>query len=77
MPTGNSSAGLASPASITGKYVTQVTVSSGIIQAKFGNQANANILNQIIQLSPTTIPGSIVWKCTSPLPGRYLPTSCR
>jgi type IV pilus assembly protein PilA len=77
MPTGNGAAGLASPTSISGKYVAQVTVTGGIIKAKFGNQANSNILNQIVQLSPTTMPGSIVWKCTSPLPGRYLPTSCR
>jgi type IV pilus assembly protein PilA len=77
MPTGNGAAGLASAASINGKYVHDVNVTGGVIKATFGNQANAMIVNKSIQLSPSTMAGSINWACTSPLAGRYLPTSCR
>jgi type IV pilus assembly protein PilA len=79
-PTNNISVGLASPASITGKYVTSVDVTGGVVAAEFGNNANTAISAKLISLSPVmpSGAGSIVWKCSSPtINGRYLPTVCR
>ena len=79
-PKDNTSAGLASPASIQGKFTATLTVSSGLITAKYGNQANASITNSQLSFSPTfaATAGSTVWKCTSPnLPSKWLPTICR
>ena len=78
LPSNNTSAGLVPPASITGKYVTQVNVSGGRIAATFGNNANIAIATGVLQLSPLTHDGSIAWKCSSTtINGRYLPTVCR
>ncbi|MEO9214609.1 MAG: pilin [Rhodanobacter sp.] len=81
-PTGNTSAGLASAASIAGKYVKTVTVANtGKITALFGNSSNAKISAKIFVLSPIVNGGSIAWSCL-PSGGttvdlKYLPTSCR
>jgi type IV pilus assembly protein PilA len=79
-PGANGSAGLATPASINGKYVANVTVASGLITATFGNQANSAITGakNTFVLSPITQAGSIKWTCTKSLVDqKYLPTSCR
>lgn len=76
----NASAGLATPASISGKYVANVTVAAGIITATYGNQANTAITGaaNTFVLSPVTNAGSINWTCTkSTVLPKYLPTSCR
>jgi type IV pilus assembly protein PilA len=80
-PTNNTSAGLAIPASIIGKYVSQVDVSTvkGQIQAKY-NSANANkaIQGLFFILSAVTHSGSVSWTCVkSTVAPKYLPTSCR
>jgi len=82
MPANNTSAGLASPGSINGKYVASVTVgATGVITALFGNQANTNITTapaNTFVLSPVTQVGSIKWTCAgSTVAQKYLPTSCR
>ena len=81
LPGVNGSAGLASAGSITGKYVSSVTVTSGIIEAAFTNSAtNTAISGDIFALSPVTSAGSIAWSCsstTTTIPSKYLPTSCR
>ena len=80
-PPANGSAGLASPGSISGKYVASVTVLNGLITAKFGNEANKAITQSgtdTFVLSPITQAGSIKWTCTkSKVAQKYLPTSCR
>ena len=79
-PSNNQSAGLVSPISITGKYITKVDVAGGVITATFGNNANQAILNKSLLLSPImpSGAGSIVWRCNSTdISGRYLPTICR
>src|ERR1700733_5216957 len=79
-PSNNGSVGLASPVSITGKYVTSVDVAGGIVSAEFGNNANSAITAKVLTLSPVmaSSAGSIVWKCSSTtISGRYLPTICR
>ena len=80
-PGGNTSAGLASSTSITGKYVDNVVVANGLITATFGKQANSAITasgKKTFVLSPVTNGGSISWTCTgSTVDKKYLPTSCR
>jgi type IV pilus assembly protein PilA len=80
-PTANASAGLASPSSIAGKYVDQVTATStGLIEAEFGTGANTAIQSSMFTLSPVTSAGSITWYCGSTsttVPTKYLPTNCR
>lgn len=79
-PPSNVSAGLASPVSIAGKYVSQVDVSAtpGQIVATFGTGANKAIQNETFVLSALTSAGSVAWSCTkSTVASKYLPTSCR
>jgi type IV pilus assembly protein PilA len=80
-PPSNLSAGLASSTSISGKYVSGVNVSNGLITVAFkGPQANVAISSQVLVLSPTTGSGSIQWSCSPPhttLSGEYLPSTCR
>ena len=80
-PPGNLSAGLASSASINGKYVSGVNVTGGLVTVAFhGPQANVAISSQVLVLSPITGAGSIQWNCTSPhttIPAQYLPGVCR
>ncbi len=71
MPATNASAGVATDTSIQGNYVSKVTINSGLITATFSNaspqQANANINNGTLLLSPKTAnAGSIGWTCKSP-----------
>ena len=79
-PGSNLSAGLATAASISGKYVSKVDVSAtkGQIVATFGTGANKAIQTQTFVLSAVTHTGSISWTCTkSTVASKYLPTSCR
>lgn len=84
-PTNNTAAGLpATPASISGKYVDNVTVANGIITATFRSAAptNQKIYGDTFVLSPIDNGGSISWTCTSAnhastVPSTYLPSSCR
>jgi type IV pilus assembly protein PilA len=66
MPTNNASAGLATPASIAGKYVTLTTVTGGTITVTYGNAANTAIAGSTITLQPTAAAGagSITWNCS-------------
>jgi type IV pilus assembly protein PilA len=81
---GNASVGLATPASISGKYVSSVTVdpATGIITAAYGGpKASTEIpIGATLVLSPTTSAGSISWACragSATLKSKYLPTACR
>ncbi|MFC5579622.1 pilin [Rhodanobacter terrae] len=81
---GNASVGLASALSISGKYVSSVTVAptTGIITAAYGGpKASTQIPTAAtLVLSPVTSAGSISWTCragSSALKSKYLPTSCR
>jgi len=81
-PTTPASAGLPTAAtSISGKYVTQVSIAtSGIIAATFGGQANKAISGSVFALSAIANGGSISWSCTNKattVDAKYLPSSCR
>ena len=85
-PTNNTSAGLSADTSITGNYVSKVTVaqvnaSSGTITALFSNagthKANAAINGLSLVLTGTGNAGSITWICGSAtIKQKYLPSSC-
>ena len=80
-PSGNQSAGIASPQSISGQYVSSVDVTGGRVKVLYaGSKANLHMraTTSYVILSPTTGAGSIKWTCTpSTISGLYLPTSCR
>lgn len=78
--TDNASVGIATDTSISGKYVTGVTLAgtAGQIVATFGNQANSAISGKTFVLSAITSSGSTSWTCTkSTVDPKYLPSSCR
>lgn len=79
LPGNNASAGLATAASISGQYVSQVDVAGGVVTVQFkGPSANVGIRNATLVLSPITKGGSIDWSCKpSTLSAKYLPTVCR
>ena len=82
-PSTPASAGLpTNAASISGKYVTEVDITTpGIIKAKFGNQANIAIAGTYFSLSAIANGGSISWTCSNTsfttVDPKYLPSSCR
>jgi len=78
-PPDNQSAGLVSPTSIAGQYVSQVKVTNGQIVAKFNSTtANTSIRNETLVLSPVATTSSITWYCKpSTVATKYLPSSCR
>jgi type IV pilus assembly protein PilA len=54
----------ATPADTQGKYVASVGVAAGNILITYGNQANAQITNQSLGLTPYESGDlSVVWKC--------------
>lgn len=76
-PEDNQAAGLASPASITGRYVNSVTIDdAGNIQVLFGGMANAVLHGEVLRVSATDNGGSLRWSCGG-IDDRYLPTVCR
>jgi type IV pilus assembly protein PilA len=84
-PPTNASAGLATAASIQGKFVSTLTITSGLITAKFskGSPQRANVaIDQktlIFSATGTATAGSVKWTCqaASTVPSQYLPTVCR
>ena len=83
-PTSNSDAGLAAATSISGKYVSQLSVGTGgAITATYSSaspqRANSAISGSTLIFTPnfTATAGSVVWTCSSGIPSKYLPTICR
>ena len=84
-PSTNASAGVPNAASISGSYVSSVTVGSGgiITVAYDGTKANTAIKSDVLVLSPTNNGGSVNWRCSptgvngSTIPLEYLPATCR
>ncbi len=81
-PSDNQTAGIAPTATdINGKYVTQVAQADGVISVSYGNDAHTIINGTgILQLSPTTTAGSIVWACKASgttIADKHLPAACR
>ena len=54
----------ADPTDTSGSYVSQVLVVNGRIDITFGQQANPDILNQTLSMTPyVTAGGEVVWRC--------------
>jgi type IV pilus assembly protein PilA len=63
-PANNTAAGVGLATGVTGKYVTQVSVTNGGITITYGNQSNAAINGQTLGLSPATSANNdVVWVC--------------
>lgn len=80
VPSSNGTAGLPSPASIAGNYVSGVDVTGGKIKVSYDTaSANIAIKNSFFVLSPTFSTGSVTWNCTTytTVSSAYLPSSCR
>jgi len=75
----NTSVGLSSVGSITGRYVVGLDASGGIIDVEFGNTAHANIQGGHLLFSPVTHAGSVEWICnrSNTLNEKYVPPVCR
>jgi len=78
-PSANSSAGLASPTSILGQYVSKVDASNGLIKIFYAtSKANPAIQAMTLQYSSVTHAGSVEWYCKSlTLPQKWCASSCR
>lgn len=75
-PSDNIAAGMASPASINGRYVESVAVdATGLISVLFSGSASAKISGLTLTMQVTDRSGSLSWQCGG-LPGKYLPASC-
>lgn len=76
-PADNTTAGVANAASISGNYVSQVTVTSKVISALFGSSANPKISGTHFTLTGNDNGGSVEWTCGGDFAPKYLPASCR
>ena len=82
-PLNNGEAGLEVSTNISGKYVTQVAVTTaggnGVITVTYGNDANTNIATDTLVLEATDNTGSISWECRNGagLQDKWLPAACR
>ena len=67
LPASNGDAGVAGSASITGNYVTSVSINNGTITITYGNRASATledgVSDQLSLLPMQNAAGSIVWVC--------------
>jgi type IV pilus assembly protein PilA len=74
--------GLPTAATVTGKYVSQVDVTGGLITVTMKSTGiSAGIQGGTFLISPTTGAGAMQWTCKSGgskgLAAKYLPQSCR
>ena len=67
MPLDNSEAGLPEADKLVGNYVASVTVESGALHVRFGNQANGAINGKTLSFRPAVVDGApmvpIAWVC--------------
>nr|WP_304442150.1 pilin [Macromonas nakdongensis] len=87
-PSTNASAGLSSPVSIKGNYVSSVSIDgTGLIRAGFATTAAHAKLKDLTDPSlvlssvVTAGDGALAWRCksdaTNGIPNKWLPTACR
>ena len=70
--------GVPAAADMTGNNVSQISVTAGVIQVTFSN--DATLAGETLTMTPSLPPvggGSLEWECTSSLDNRYLPIDCR
>lgn len=75
----NLSYGLPTAGSISGKYVTQVDASNGLIVTTFGKDANKAIQGATLTFSALPQGNSMAWVCnpSQQLKNVWVPTVCR
>ena len=79
-PVDNPAAGLGAATTITGKYVTSVTVANGIITAVYSAAVGTAMSGKAITLTPLDNGGSISWTCAiggAAALFKYVPAECR
>jgi type IV pilus assembly protein PilA len=63
-PSDRSAAGLTATATdTTGKYVSSVEITNGVLVITFGGEANADITGLTLTVTPYEALGSVVWRC--------------
>ncbi len=63
-PAGRLAAGMtANAADTSGKYVSSVDVTNGVLIVTFGNDVNAAITGLTLTMTPYEVLGSVVWRC--------------
>ena len=82
LPPNNAAAGLASAASISGAYVAEVQVNSGLIRVIYSShapqKASAALDGGVLVFTALPNHGSTMFTCSSAnIPAKYLPTVCR
>lgn len=76
-PAGNGEAGLSDAETITGNYVTSVTVVNEKITAKFKpDGVNENLKDKSVLLTATDAGGSVTFGCTTDIDPSYAPKGC-
>ena len=78
-PANNSDAALETAASYSARYVSSISVNTGVISIFYGNNANAEISGSAITITATPDSGSMTWVCASAgvISNAYLPPACR
>ncbi len=78
-PSDNADAALETASSYAGSYVQSITVNDGVIEIMYGNNANALIDGQTVNLTAIPNDGSVAWDCESGgfILEVYLPTACK
>ena len=78
-PTNNISAGLASPISINGNYVTSVTNALGVVTILYQQtKTNTAITGKTLLLSAIANAGSTGWTCkVGTIGSKYIASACR
>ncbi|HTT07452.1 MAG TPA: pilin [Gammaproteobacteria bacterium] len=75
-PADNSAAGVAN--TISSKFVTGLTVTSGVITVTYATLGNTNADGKTITFAPTLSNSTVQWICTGGnMPGKYRPANCR
>ena len=77
-PTDNEDAALPPAASISGDFVSSVSVSGSVITVLYSGGANSQISGQTVTLAATSVAGSLTWNCASggAIEVKHLPRSC-
>ncbi|MEQ5837394.1 pilin [Marinobacter sp. NFXS9] len=77
----SNNAGLPVATDVKGSYVSQVSVSDGLITVTMKNSdVSSGIKGKTFQISPITGTGSMIWTCkkgSGSMDVKYLPSSCR
>ena len=79
LPPANSDAGLPSATSITGSYVTSITVTDGVVDILYNTSVGGNPTanGTTMTLTPSTSEGSMMWDCDGTMANKYRPANCR